>query len=541
MSQVAVPLEERPPSLRDYLTIIRFRKWSMLTVMGMVLAAALIYSYRQTPLYESDATVVVKPVTVTAAGGYVPPPNLETEKELAESGAVANIVAKKLRIGGTGGTILGGLTVEGVINSEILIFHYIHPDRGEAQRRAQAFAESYLQYRRDQALDDLLASSQALEQRIGALTQDLEDVKDEISVTRDETEKTALEAQSSSLISQIAILQTRLTDLAPSEDLRVGQVVQDAPRPSSPVYPDHTKNAIFGLFLGSLAGVSVAFLREHLDDRLRGREDLAAELGAPVLSVLPHVAEWRKRHEERLVTLSEQHSPVSEAYRMLRTGVLFGASQWSAKTIMVASARAGEGKSFTVANLGVALAQAGKRTILVSADLRRPRLHMFFNAPMDYGLTDVLADHGAPLSMLTSTRIDNLIFLSSGPVPGSPAELLGSDAMQKLLLELRDAADFVLIDSTPVLAVADALILAPMADAVLFVADADATPRSAVRHARQELEQVNARVMGAVLNNFNPSKASHYAPYYSYSYGGRRQNGLRSRLPQGRAGDESRR
>ncbi len=184
---------------------------------------------------------------------------------------------------------------------------------------------------------------------------------------------------------------------------------------------------------------------------------------------------------------------------------------------MVTSPHAGEGKSVTTANLGVALAQAGKRVILISADLRKPRLHQFFRLANHTGLTNVLSGEVSPWQAVRNTLVENLQVMPSGPVPENPAEMLGSNAMGDLLSVPSEMADYVLVDAAPVLAVADAATLAPLVDAVLFVVDAQRTHRGAVEQARRQLEQVNAKIIGAVLNNFDPSKAGAYS-YYRYSY-----------------------
>ncbi|MGH2674907.1 MAG: polysaccharide biosynthesis tyrosine autokinase, partial [Actinomycetota bacterium] len=288
--------------------------------------------------------------------------------------------------------------------------------------------------------------------------------------------------------------------------------------PSSPASPNYLLNAALALFVGLALGVGLAFLRERLDDRLRGRDDLEARSGAPVFAVVPRVGGWKKRSESRLVTLTEPRSAPTEAYRTLRTGLLFAASQRDMRTVLITSPQVEEGKSTTAANLSVVLAQAGKRVILIDADLRKPRLHRFFQAPNEVGLTSVLSGQVQPHDGLAQPQVPNLRVLTSGPVPGNPAELLSSDQMGSLVKTLREAADLVIMDSPPVLVAADATILASFADGLVLVADADNTTRGTVAHARQQLDQVNARVVASVLNNFDPSKALKYPYYYQYYY-----------------------
>jgi capsular exopolysaccharide synthesis family protein len=197
---------------------------------------------------------------------------------------------------------------------------------------------------------------------------------------------------------------------------------------------------------------------------------------------------------------------------------MFASAQRNMKVLMVTSPGAGEGKSTTAANLAVGLAEAGKRVILLSADLRNPRAHEFFGLKNYVGLSNALSGEVKPWeALLTPDKLDTLRVMASGPVPSKPAELLQSERMGELLSQLRDVADFVIIDTAPVLIVADALAVAPLADGVLVVADAQGTNRGAATHAREQLDQVQAAVMGAVLNNFDPSKARYYS-YYYYGY-----------------------
>ncbi len=507
------------PSLRDYLAVIQLRKWSILGITALVLASTLFFSFRQTPVYESEAKVLVRPVSLdTSTQTRGAAPNLETERELVSSVAVAKLVAEDLGLGADGEDLLGDPEVGVATNTEILLIRYAHPDPLVAQRRAQSFARSYLAFRHQQSVDDMLAASEAVRERTQALNDEIRRLRDRLDRTTDPSREAALEIEITSLAGEMALLRQRLFDLTPPESLRVGQIVEPANLPTSPASPNHPLNAALGLLVGLALAVGLAFLRERLDDRLRGRADLEAQAGAPVLAVVPKVADWRRKGDTLLVTVSEPKSGPAEAYRTLRTGLLYVASQQAVKTVLVTSAQAKEGKTATVANLGVALAQAGKRVIVVSADLRNPRLHRFFNSRNGLGLTGVLGGQARAREALVKPGVSNLSLLPSGALPGKPAELLGSEAMAKLLADLRQEAEFVLLDTPPVLPVADPLALVPLADAVLLVADAERTSRGVVAHARAQLDQVQAPVIGAIINNFDPSKARAYSYYYAYDY-----------------------
>jgi non-specific protein-tyrosine kinase len=205
---------------------------------------------------------------------------------------------------------------------------------------------------------------------------------------------------------------------------------------------------------------------------------------------------------KELITVSEPRSPISEAYRTLRTNLDFASLDQALKTLVVTSAGVGEGKSTTLANLAVVSAQAGRKVILVDADLRRPTLHQIFGLDNGKGLTTVIMDDDAlTMPPLQSTGLDNLALLTSGPLPPNPADLLGSKRMGEAIAALVGQADQVFFDTPPVVAVTDAALLATKVDGVLLVVSAGKTRREHARTAVQRLDQINARLVGTVLTN----------------------------------------
>ena len=201
-----------------------------------------------------------------------------------------------------------------------------------------------------------------------------------------------------------------------------------------------------------------------------------------------------------LVTITDPRSPVSEAYRSLRTNLSFYSLDKPLRTLVVTTPAAAEGKSSTVANLAVTMAQSGRRTVLVDCDLRRPTLHELFGLTMTPGLTNLALDETVELP-LQKTSVDNLWLLSSGPKPPNPADLLGAARMDRLIDQLLEQADFVLFDAPPVMAAADAAILGAKVDGVLLVIQAGKTRRDHSERARELLEKAKARVVGAALTN----------------------------------------
>jgi len=203
-----------------------------------------------------------------------------------------------------------------------------------------------------------------------------------------------------------------------------------------------------------------------------------------------------------LITVSDPRSPISEAYRTLRTNLDFASLDQALKTLVVTSAGVGEGKSTTMANLAVVSAQAGRKVVLVDADLRRPALHQVFGLSNDTGLTTVMRDEGALSSPpLQESGVEGLYLLTSGPLPPNPADLMGSRRMEEVIAAIAEGADQIFFDTPPVVAVTDAAVLATKVDGVLLVISAGKTRREHARTAVQRLEQINARVVGTVLTN----------------------------------------
>jgi capsular exopolysaccharide synthesis family protein len=206
--------------------------------------------------------------------------------------------------------------------------------------------------------------------------------------------------------------------------------------------------------------------------------------------------------QPNLITLTDPRSPAAEAYRTLRTNLTFAALDKPIETLVVTSAAPGEGKSSTLANLAVTMAQGERRTILVDADLRRPGLHEIFGVANDRGLTTMIVEQAAlDDPPLIDVGVDNLWLVPSGPLPPNPADILGSRKMEQAIAVLKARADIVLFDAPPVVAVTDAAVLGTKVDGVLLVVCAGRARREHAQRAKELLERVHVRIVGAVLNN----------------------------------------
>jgi receptor protein-tyrosine kinase len=287
------------------------------------------------------------------------------------------------------------------------------------------------------------------------------------------------------------------------------------------VSPKPLRNGGIALGMGLVMGLGLAFLFDHLDDRIHGKVDVErASGGLTVVGLIPAVPGWRDRSFAELITIDLPNSASAEAYRSLRTSLQFLGLERETKVVQVTSSTSGEGKTTTVANLAVALADAGKRVIVVDCDLRRPRIHTFFGLDHDLGITSVLlGDTPLADAVRPAPGESRLAVLSSGPVPPNPSELLALRRFSELIDAFKAESDYVLIDSPPVLPVADARVISAVADVTFLVVTAERTSIADVQRSVEILHQVDAPLAGTILNAIPNTRRLGYRYGYDYYYG----------------------
>jgi polysaccharide biosynthesis transport protein len=515
---MAAEPEPRELDLRDYLRVLWRRKATIALTALAVTGAALAFSFLQTPVYEATSEVIVRPRT----SQQILTPNanqsdtdaqraIDTEIKVIQSRTVEDAVRKKLgRVPDISANAAG--------QTDVIAVSARNTNANQAARDANAYARSYLEVRREQSVDDFLSVGQEVQAKIN----DLQSQLASLAVTPGPN--TNLDAQRNSLEQQLSYYRQQLGQLQVSAQISEsggGQVVSRAITPSSPVEPEPIRNGAIALALGLVLGVSFAFLREHLDDSIRTKDDVERTTGLPVLGLIPAVSDWSNHEVPYLITAAKPTSPAAEAYRTLRTSVQFVGLDRPIRSLVITSPTKQEGKTTTLTNLGVALAQVGRRVILVDCDLRRPRLHKFFGLSNKSGFTSVLLGTDAVAdAILPVESYPTLAVMASGPPPPDPSELLSSERARALIDALRSKCDLLLIDSPPVLPVSDPLVLAAVADGTLLVVSANQTTNRALSRALELLTQVDAPFLGSVLNNVGPERA--YAYGYAAGYYDRR-------------------
>lgn len=522
--------EDDELDLRAYLHVLRNRKWIVVGIVVIVVSAAMAFTFRQTPIYRAEAEVLLRarssdslfnPQAGLAYGD--PTRRIQTEIQVLRSPEVARRAADQLGFRAkASGRPLG--------QTDVVVVSATSPDPRRAAKVANAFAAAYVEFRRDQEVEDIAASVSGLQAKIDEIQAQIDSAapraaptttaKPAAGAAKTTSTTTIDSAERQSLISQQAAFKQQLDQLAVSQSIRTGgaQVVARAVVPTAPVSPTPVRNAVLALVVGLMFGVAGAFVIDHLDDTVKTREDVErVSRGWPVLALIPAVKGWRNEERTRVVADEDPKAPAAEAYRSLRTSINFMGIDRTLQTIQVTSSNPGEGKTSTVANLAVTLSAAGKRVVIVDCDLRRPRIHKFFGLSNSVGFTDVVLGE-VPLSAALQHVPDHnrVLLLGSGTLTPRPSELLSSRRVTDVFDSLKKSADIILIDSPPVLPVTDPAVLSHSVDAVVVVVRARQTSSDDVQRTRQLLGQIDAPVMGIVLNGIG--KSSEYDYQYAYEH-----------------------
>lgn len=530
--------------LRDYLTVLKRRKGIIALTAVVVVGAALALSLSQQRVYSASTEVllqsrtseqILNPDQQQQQGVQQQQNRVQTEIEVMKSRSVMDAVTGQLGYSPDVSIAAKGQTDVVTISSR-------DTSPTKAAREANTYATTYVDVRRKALIADLLAAATQIRQQItgidssiAALDRTVSALDVRIAGSNDPLQRRRLSGQRDQLVkdneAKRTSLETRrgaaseqVDKLQLSADVTQtggAQIVSKATRPTAPVAPTPKRDAVIALFLGLLLGAGLAFLFEYLDDSMRTKDDLdRATDGLDVLGLVPKVDTWKDRRAPTLVSITSPTSAPAEAYRGLRTSLQFIGIERAIKFVQVTSPSAAEGKSTTLANLGVALARAGQRVVIVDCDLRRPRLHQFVGIDNSVGLTSVILGD-VPMAEALQPIPDQprLSILPSGRPPPNPSELLSTKRAQDLIRSLASEADYVLIDTPPLLPVADAVVVSGFVDATILVVTARSTTKRATRRAIELLRQVNAPLIGAVFNGVGGEAAYAYGYGYGYGYG----------------------
>jgi Mrp family chromosome partitioning ATPase len=516
------PAAPSESTLQAHLRVVRRRWWLIVLAVVVVPVAAVAVSLHQQSMFAASAQVALAQQDLANELSGTPDASIytpadrraQTQADLAREPQVAQQAVEVARVPITGQQLLAASSVGAASNADILTFTVTNHDPRLAERLASAYASSYVRYR-------LTSDTAPVENALKGVEQEIEAAPPDSAIRASLVEKaTQLKTMAALKTANASVVRTAQT------------AVQTAPKT--------LRNAVLGLLLGLLLGVALAFLWDTLDTRVRSSDEIGARLGLPLLAQLPEPPK-KLREASRLAMLVDPSGVQAEAFRMLRTNLQFALLSGEARTVMITSAVAEEGKSTTIANLAVALARAGKRVTLVELDLRRPLLHRFFDVEFGRpGITQValrdatLDDAIVPIAVRGPSTGDEhhhlngngngngngsgyavLRLLTAGAIPPDPGEFISSRRLTEILDELRRESDIVLIDAPPLLQVGDGLALSAQVDATLVVTRIDVLRRGMLNELARLLQAMPARKLGFVVTGLRHRNLAYgYGGYY---------------------------
>lgn len=512
--------------------LARGRRWWWIVLVGALAAAVLAYlvSAAMTPIYQAQLTLLVEEGQGTGAGDYndilAAERRTRTFSRLVAQRPVLEETIRRLSLRVTPEELMAAIEVTPIRDTQLVTLAVSDPSPARAAAIANTVAEVFIEQTQQRQAEIAGPGADQVQQNIDAIQRQIDEANARIAELQAQPNAgdPAVQQEIRNLQTQVAQFtethsalieaQQRILASAAAGGPRI-RVTADAIPPDAPIRPRTTLNTALGGVLGTLLGLGVVQVLVYLDDTVKDAEDVRRLTGRPALGWIP-----RFRGPSGIALVTAPRSPVSEGYRSLRTNLQFATLGQEVRSILVTSARPGDGKTTTVVNLGAVLAQGGQQVIVVDADLRRPRLHAALGSvPNRFGLTNLLlTDDAVDLSaLLQETDVPGLRVLTTGPLPPNPTDVLDSPRMHELIAGLERMADIVLVDAPPV-PVSDALVLAGLVDRVLLVAYSGRTRSSELARAVEELTRAGTPLLGVLLNRAEAGAGGYdlyYAEYYS--------------------------
>lgn len=488
--------------LGDYLGIIRRRY----VVVGLAVLVCLVlgagYGLTRPDVFRSQSEIALPAPSTTQTATQVTE-DVQTELAVIRSDLVAERAAEAVGDVDDPRDLLANLTVEAPPEARVLVVVYRASSAEAAQDGAKAFAEGYIAVKEAEQQAAIDEQVERYSERIATLDEGVA-AQDAILARADEdsNEFRSAERNRDDLASNKADLELELAAVQ-SQPVDGGTIITPARLPRQAQAKGLGRTLAAAIAAGLVLGLGAAFVLDRLDTRVRGAADLQQVLGVQSLGSIPVFPERYRRPGTALVTVHAPNGPEADAFRRLRTSVLLAVRDAGVRTLAVTSSVADEGKTTVAANLAVAMAQGGRRVLLVSADLRRAGIEELFDLPDAPGLTDVLLFRASVDEV--ERKVGDLVVITRGSPVDNPTDLLGSESTAGAVTALAHGFDLVIFDTPPVLAVADVLVLAPHLDTTLLVVSLAQASTAQVSEAGAELTLAGANVLGAALNNDSDS------------------------------------
>ncbi len=506
--------------LRRYTLL--FWQWAWLLLLSIVVfgVAAFLLSKNITPIYQATTSVLINEAPANKTTDYT---SIVTSERLAQTYAqlmvktpVLEAVIDRLGIQRDPEDLEQGIQVQTTNDTQLIEIEVEDTNPLIAAAIANTLVDVFIENNQALQASRYATTKKSLETQLARLDEQIKQTSEYISNLDSDGESTERDRLETTLAQY---QQTYASLLQSYEQVRVAEAqstsnvvqVEPAVAPEIPIRPRVLLNTVLAAFIGFALSLGVVLLIDILDDSLRNPEDITRQLGLPILGLII-------RHDtagNKPVSILEPRSPVVEAFRSLRTSLLFASVDTPLRTLLITSPSPGEGKSTVSTNLAIVLAQSGRSAILFDADLRRPRIHTVLGLPNRIGLTNLfMGDAIDVATVMQSGGVEQFNVITTGVLPPNPAELMGSEKMAKIISGAKEIVDVVVIDSPPVLAVTDSVSLAPKVDGVLLILKPGVTNMAAARQSVEQLRRVGANLLGVVLNEVDISR-SKYA-YYQY-------------------------
>jgi polysaccharide biosynthesis transport protein len=519
-------LAETTIDLKEYFYL--FWSWGWLIALAGILAgaAAFVVSINTQPIYETSTRLLVSaPPSTTSSidtSGMVNTQTMtSTYSQMLLDAPVLQGVIDQLKLSTTTDVLKKSISVDVVTNTQLLVITVDDPSPVQAANIANAMATVFAARIRELQSVRYAASRDGLAKQVSDMEGQITDTNNQIAATKDTATLEQLQARLTQYRTIYSNLVTSYEQIRLAEEQTSTNVVVSEPAgvPYIPVSPKTTRNTLLAVVAGMLLAAGAVFAGDTLDDTIKDPEKLRLRFNLPILGMIAS----HQTQDNKPITQVEPRSPISEAFRALRTNITYAAVDRPLRRIMVTSPTPKDGKTTISSSLAVTLGQGERQVVLIDADLRRPQVHKRFGIHNRIGLADMFVRPLDALSgMVKSVDIPGLAVITSGGLPPNPAELLTSQKMMEILDRLNQDFDVILIDTPPVLTVTDAAALAPAMDGVILVAKPGSTKLSAFQQTVVQLRAVGARILGVVLNEVNPVSRKYgyyYNRYYSkYSY-----------------------
>ena len=506
------------------------RRWWWVAIAGPLLFGVLAYAYssHQQPRYAAEATLLINPSASSGALDYNSVLTAErlakTYQKLATSRAVLEPVVASLQLPMDANALAEHVSAHADADTQLLTIRVTGTDPQQVATIANAVAEQFQAYLREQTSQTSAETQATVDQTIRDLEAQIEETQASIESLqgRADASTPAVQAELAALTERLNNLQgTYGKLLALAAELRTNTAMASdrvtvaipAVAPSAPFAPKKAVNVLLGMIAGGLIGGGAILLLTYLDNTVKPGLDFQRLVNAPLLSTVTRLPKLAPG-QSQLFVLENPKGGAAESIRLLRTNIEFASATREIAILGVTSPNPSEGKSTIVANLAVTLAQAGFVTLLIDGDLRRPSQHRIFGCTHERGLSTLLSGPDRPWTWAAQeTMLPNLTVIPAGPLPPNPADLLSLERLRELLADMRQTFDVIVIDTPPMLAVSDPLILAAHVDGMVLVALAGKTRIDALRRAAEILQRGAVRLIGVIVNQQAGRDAQGY--YYT--------------------------